>query len=100
MRRPPFAALVALTLLVVFGSGCLYSHITLPLDTNLQETELGSKVGRSSFKSVLWLVAWGDAGTQAAARDGGIRVLRHADTERFVVFFGLYYTQHTIVYGD
>ncbi len=99
MRRP-FSALVTLTLLVLFGSGCLYSDITLPLDTNLQETELGSKVGRSSFKSVLWLFAWGDAGTQAAARDGDIRVLRHADTQTFLVLFGLYYTQQTIVYGD
>ena len=29
---------------------------------------LGDKVGTSTLKSVLWMVAWGDAGTQAAAK--------------------------------
>jgi len=98
LRRLPLTLLVALALL---GSpGCVYWHVTTPLDTDLDETRLGSKVGRSQAQSILGLVAWGDAGTQAAARDGGIEVLRHADTEVLAVLIFVYARQRTIVYGD
>ncbi|MEE9127373.1 MAG: TRL domain-containing protein, partial [Planctomycetota bacterium] len=68
MRRCLAGALAAFLLLL---PGCLYAKVTVPLDTDLQETNLGDKTGKSLFQSVLWLFAWGDAGTQAAARDGG-----------------------------
>ncbi len=90
------AALVTVPLL----SGCVYYNVTSPLDTDLDETELGSKVGRSQAQSVLWLVGWGDAGTQAAAKDGGVTTIRHADQTLFLVLLGLYAQQTTIVYGD
>lgn len=91
------------TLLVLtsfFASGCLFTDVRIPLDTNLEETKLGSKTGESSAQSVLWLVAWGDSGTQAAAREGGISTLLHADQRIFSVLFGLYSRQTTVVYGD
>ena len=87
-------ALLALT------PGCVYSSVQVPLDTDLNETKLGDKIGESSFKSVLWLVAWGDAGTQAAAEQGGLTTIRHADRKVYSVLFGLYYKQTTVVYGD
>ena len=87
-------ALLALT------PGCLYTSIQNPLDTNLDKTELGDKVGEASFQSVLWLVAWGDAGTQAAADQAGITTIRHADRKIYSILFGLYYKQTTVVYGD
>jgi hypothetical protein len=45
------------------SSGCAYYNVTTPLDTDLDRTQLGSKVGESRAQSVLWLAAWGDAGT-------------------------------------
>jgi hypothetical protein len=45
-------------------------------------------------------VAWGDAGTQAAARNGGIKTLNHADTQIFSILGFVYTRQTTIVYGD
>ncbi len=80
--------------------GCLYSNVVLPLDKDLQETTLGDRIGKSSYQSILWLVAWGDAGTQAAARQGGLTMLRHMDVEILTVLFGLYYKETTIVYGN
>lgn len=81
-------------------SGCIYAKVKLPLDTDVSQTQLGKRVGRSSVYSVLWLVAWGDAGVAAAAENGNIRTINHLDTEHFSFLFGLYSRQTTIAYGD
>ena len=60
----------------------------------------GSKEGRASNLSILWLFAWGDAGTKAAADNGDISVIKHADQEFMAVLFGLYFRVTTVVYGD
>lgn len=98
IRRALGAALLVSSSLVT--SGCLYTAVSLPLDTDLQETELGTKTGESSSQSVLWLVAWGDASTQAAAEDGALTTLLHADQRIFSVLFGLYSSRTTVVYGN
>lgn len=79
---------------------CLYGNFGHPLDTDLHATELGSRSGEASAQSLLWLVAWGDAGTRAAAEDGGITTLRHMDQRTMYVLWGLYARQTTVVYGD
>lgn len=84
---------------IVFLPGCIYANIETPLDTDLNQTQLGSRVGESSFQSILGLIAWGDAGTQAAAEDGGITNILHADT-RFFNILGVYQKRTTIVYGN
>lgn len=89
-----FAALACVSL-----QGCVLTNIQVPLDTDLQNTDLGDKTGESSYQSVLGLVAWGNAGTQAAAKDGGITTLKHADQQIFSVLWGIYYRQTTVVYG-
>jgi hypothetical protein len=81
-------------------SGCVYSNIRFPLDEDLWNTELGSKVGVSSNRSVLWLFAWGDAGVKQAAENGGIKVINHMDMGIESYFFGAYIRRDTIVYGD
>ena len=81
-------------------SGCIYTHIQTPLDIDLDRTQLGDKIGKAQWQSVLWAVAWGDAGTQAAAHQGGLKVINHADGETFVILFGVYASQTTILYGE
>jgi len=78
---------------------CVLTNIQVPLDTDLQQTDLGDKVGTSSYQSILGLVAWGDAGTQAAAKNGNIKILGHADQKIFSVLWGVYFKQTTVVYG-
>jgi hypothetical protein len=51
--------LVALCI-AFFSSGCLYGNFTTVLDTDLDKTHLGDKVGKARVQSVFWLVAWGD----------------------------------------
>lgn len=82
------------------ATGCVYTNVIQPLDTDLSRTRLGSKVGKSEAQAILGLVAWGDAGTQAAAKAGGITTLNHADTQIFSILGFVYSRQTTIVYGD
>jgi len=95
-----FQVMVAVLLVAVLCGGCLFSHVRTPLDTDLDRTQLGTKTGEASIHSILWLVAWGDAGTAAAAKEGHIATIRHMDTEIVSILFGAYYRQTVIVYGD
>ena len=92
--------LLVIPIFSLFLSGCLYTNTTTPLDINLDETQLGDKVGEASLHSVLWLVSWGDAGTKAASENGGITQINHADRRTRIYFFGAYFRQTTVVYGD
>jgi hypothetical protein len=100
MRTALGKGVASLVLGAMLLSGCVYTNVQLPLSTEFNRTELGSKTGTSSSQSILWLVAWGDAGTKAAAQEGGITVIRHADRKVFCVLFGLYYKMTTVVYGE
>jgi hypothetical protein len=95
MKRVLLAAVLLFSV-----SGCMYSNIRFPLDEDLWKTELGSKVGVASNYSVAWLVAWGDAGVDAAAKNGDIKVVNHMDMGIESYLFGLYVRRDTIVYGD
>ena len=80
--------------------GCIYAHVRVPLDTDLNQTKLGAKRGTATNREVLGLFAWGDGSTQAAAANGGITTLNHAD-EEILSILGIVYTETTtIVYGD
>ena len=98
MKRFFLILLLAATLMA--ANGCIYTHVTVPLSTELNKTDLGHKQGESSMYSVLWLFAWGDAGAASAAKNGGITVLTHMDRELLSVLFGVYGRVTTIVYGD
>lgn len=100
MRIRSCAAALAFTLMAATSSGCVYADVTSPLDIDLNRTELGSKTGESSAHSVLWLVAWGDSGTKAAAEDGGLKQINHADRKVFSLLWGLYSRVTTVAYGE
>ena len=99
MRNKLVPAFLLVTALLA-SSGCAYTDIKIPLDIDVNRTVLGPKVGHSSSQSIAWLVAWGDGGTEAAARDGGITTITHLDQRIFSVLFGLYTKHETIAYGE
>ena len=86
--------------IIITMSGCAYTNIRIPLDTSLEKTQLGSKVGKSSTYSVMWLAAWGDSSYAKAAKDGNLKVMNHSDVEIQQYLFGLFVKETTIVYGD
>lgn len=99
-KKGIFVAIVFILLLTLTASGCVYMNVQTPLDKNFDETDLGSKIGKSEATMIMGLIAWGDAGTKAAAENGGIKIIKHADRELYVVCFGLYTKITTVVYGD
>lgn len=101
VRKTARGVIVAIAMIALLPlGGCLYANVKAPLDTNLESTNLGNKVGKSEARSILGLVAWGDAGTQAAAKNGEIETIRHADQEHFSVLGFVYARYRTVVYGD
>jgi hypothetical protein len=92
--------LLCFAVLISLLSGCVYSNIRVPLDEDLWKTELGKKVGTASNYSILWLVAWGDAGVKQAAENGQITTINHMDMGIESYLFGAYIRRDTIVYGD
>lgn len=86
--------------LLLQTSACIYTDIKFPLDRDVWETKIGSKVGRSSNHSILWLVAWGDGGVKEAAEDGCLTTINHLDMQVESYFFGAYTRIDTIAYGD
>jgi hypothetical protein len=84
---------------VVPPTGWAYTNIEAPLDPDFSSTDLGTKTGMSESCCVLGLFAWGDASAQAAAQDGGVQVIKHADYKFFNVL-GVFMRFNTVVYGD
>lgn len=92
--------LFLVSFLALFSTGCLYTDIQMPMDKDFDKTELGVKEGEAETHTVLYLVSWGDSGTRAAADEGDVKLIRHADRKVFSVLFGLYTKITTVVYGD
>lgn len=84
---------------VVPPVGSAYTNIAAPIDIDADPSELGSRVGKGSVTAILGLVAWGDASLAAAARDGGVKTIRHVDYEYTNVLF-FYQRFTTVVRGD
>lgn len=110
MRRAAVMSVIG-TLCVLLG-GCgiyeapvippvalIYTDISAPIDTDLDAQPLGTKVGRASTQQILSIVSWGDASVQAAAKDGKITTIHHAD-HHFTNYLGIYSKFTLIVTGE
>ncbi len=84
---------------VVPPLGLVYTKVDAPLSIGTGEHEPSLKRGESSSRSILFLVATGDASVKAAARAGGITDIKHIDYEYRNVI-GIYQRYTTIVYGE
>lgn len=85
------AAALAATLVVAAGlSGCivapvvppqglLFTSFDAPIDTDMEQTTVGSKNGESSSMAILGLVAVGDASVTTAAANGNISRINQVD---------------------
>ena len=94
------AGLVLALGILLLSNGCAYLHTQRPLSVDFNKTEVGTKEGRASSYSVLWLVAWGDSGLKAAATQGQLKTIESADVEMLAVLLGIYTRVTTVVYGN
>lgn len=79
--------------------GIVYTEIQAPLDTDFNATPIPAKSGSAESMSILGLVATGDASAKAAANQGGIQKIEHADYYYFNVL-GVIQRYRTVVYGE
>ncbi|MDF1821078.1 MAG: TRL-like family protein [Alcanivoracaceae bacterium] len=79
-------------------TGLLYSNVKAPL-TATQAGEKPQRVGRASVRSILGILATGDASIATAARNGGIREITYVDYES-QNFFGVLAEYTVVVYGN
>ena len=84
---------------VVPPTGWAYSKIKAPLDADYGNTSLGSKTGVAEMQNILGLISTGDCSIQAAAAQGKLTTIHHADYEYFNVL-GVIQKFTVIVYGD
>ena len=82
------------------SSGLLFTDTKAPLQLDYDNTDLGHKIGTGSSTSILGLFAFGDCSVQAAAKDGGIKTIKHTDYEFTNVLFGIFTKTTVYVYGD
>ena len=73
-------------------TGFLYGNVKAP-------SEKPTRVGRASARSILGVIASGDASIQTAARNGGITEIHHVDYES-QNFFGVLAEFTVVVYGN
>ena len=80
--------------------GMAFSQTAAPLDIEFEDTKIaGTKSGRAEITCILGLFTFGDASSKAAAANGGITTIDHADYEHFNVL-GIFQKTTVIVYGN
>ncbi len=79
-------------------TGTLYSNISAPI-TATAAPDQPQRVGRASVRSILGIIATGDASINTAARNGGIREIHYVDYES-QNFFGILAEFTVVVYGN
>ncbi len=110
MKFFKMCSLLAVTGAMLATTGCLrapfeppmgnaFSDIKAPLDVELDNTKVGSKTGEAFSESFLGLVAIGDSSLQAAAKEGKIKKVYHADYHYFNIL-GIYQKTTVIVNGE
>ncbi len=106
-------AIAALLLCLVVMPGCagiwfapvmppqggMFTAISGPMDTDVDQTTIGSRSGSASTICVLGMFAFGDASISAAAEDGNLSTVNHVDYS-YLNVLGIYQSFTTIVYGD
>lgn len=79
-------------------TGLMYANVKAPMTATAADDK-PQRVGRASVRSVLGIIATGDASINTAARNGGIREIHYVDYES-QNFFGVLAEFTVVVYGN
>ena len=75
------------------------TSVDAPLSIDHNRSAMASKKGESSAMCILGLVSVGDASTQAAAQEGGLKTVHFLDYKYFNVL-GIYQKTTVMAYGE
>ncbi len=99
-----FCLAIAVVMITLLLSGCLYVHTFQPLTQDMHRTPVSTYEKTGTIRLITWpmnrapLVAWGNAAVGAVAKEQGMREVFFADLEIFSVMrIWNEYTVH--VYG-
>ncbi len=101
MRVRAIALLLLATTPLGCMSGALYSHVTVPLDVNLDRTPVHDEYGRESWNSFQYYIRvdWGSDGIGDIAKQHGFTRVDYADLETLTVL-GVWTQRWARVYGE
>lgn len=80
-------------------TGIVYSSYNTP-GSIADATVKPLKTGKACTDGVLWLAAWGNAGTNDAMQNGGITKLANVQYSNYSILSGLYSEYCTIATGE
>ncbi len=82
-------------------SGC-YMNLAHPNGSMAVKLDADSatKQGSSECTGFLWAFATGDCSVDTAMKNGHITKVHHVDGHAFVLLYGLYSTETTVVHGE
>jgi hypothetical protein len=97
-----FACGALLACLSGCGAGLLYTHVTVPLDLDVEASPVPPQTGRSDWKTFNYVVRfdWSSAAIVDAAREAGLERIYFADLEILSVFFGVWEQRTATVHGS
>ena len=84
-------------------AGIIYTNMTSPAQNLAVSTDPSAKptkTGKGTVVAILGLVSQGDAGIEAAMKDGGITRIQSVDHNIELYVFGILVKETTIVHGD
>ncbi len=80
--------------------GYIFTSTTFPSGDKVRlDGETAGKQGKSTCRSILALIAYGDCSIKSAMRDGRITKIHHVDSKSTHLLF-LMFRYDTIVYGE
>ena len=79
--------------------GGLFTAVSAPLDTDVENTPNSYSMGSSTAVCILGLFAFGDASVTTAARNGGLERIDHLDYSYLNILF-IYQGFTTKAYGE
>jgi hypothetical protein len=102
MRARALALLVLATALTGCVSGLIYTHVTVPLDVNLDRTPVHDDYAREESWNTIQYYAridWGSDGIGETAKEHGFTRVDYADLETLSVL-GIWTQRWARVYGE
>lgn len=118
MKRTRMLAMLLVTgCVLLFSTGCatnyypggptvagmLYTEVTSPaqnLTVAVDKDAQSMRKGEASNMAILGLLAFGDAGVNAAMENGGIEKVHHVDHTVHHFLYLIYASNKTVVYGE
>ena len=95
-----FLRILIISIAALSFSGCIYTGIVHPVPMEIDNEVAATKSGTACSTMILGLIFTGDAGVDAAKKNGGITKVHNVDMEMTHILGYLYGKHCFIVHGE